>query len=93
MRSLFKFIYLYGCTLCTLTAELEKRMQMLPQVTGSIVQGRVNLGVSKQQNVNIRRSPNRGHEKKTELIWLHRKVFRLSKDVSSVHMGRQQKKK
>ena len=50
-------------------------------------------GVSKQQNVNIRRSPNRGQEKKTELIWLYRKVFRLSKDVSSVHMEMQKKKK
>ena len=43
-------------------------------------------GGPKQQYEKTRRPPNRSQETETALIWLHLKVFRLSKDDSSAHM-------
>ena len=79
MRSLFKSMYLYVCKACSLKAELAKRIQMLPQVTERIIL----VGGSRQQYEMTRRTPNRSQETEIELIWLHLKVFRLSKDDSS----------
>ena len=49
-------------------------------------------GGSKQQYETTRRNPNRGQETKTEWNLLYLKVFRLSKDDSSMHIERRKKK-